>query len=184
MYLQTIAFIVLCPSAGTSASRLMLRFYCSNHLTIQFSCQYSILTKFPISLTLFSMLASAHPTRKPASAKAQARIGVLRASRKDPVELTWEQQKVADQWYWKFCQRWGNDLPQWRANILKGVARRLAKNPVPAGWGLSTLRARSGHGLARKCRAEGIEHSIHAARRMRTWKRAGRPLTSSRQLPV
>ena len=102
------------------------------------------------------MPASAHPTRKPASAKAQARIGVLRASKKDPVELTWEQQKVADQWYWKFCQRWGNDLPVWRANILKGVARRLAKNPPAANFGSRMFHARCGHGLARKC--AGMPH--------------------------
>jgi len=126
------------------------------------------------------MPASAHPTRKPASAKAQARIGVLRASKKDPVELTWEQQKVADQWYWKFCQRWGNDLPQWRANILKGVARRLAKNPVPANFGSRMFHARCGHGLARRVRREGIEHpGLQALRR---YRRQG--LLPSRQLAI
>jgi len=130
------------------------------------------------------MPASAHPTRKPASAKAQARIGVLRAARKkDPVELTWEQQKVADQWYWKFCQRWGNDLPVWRANILKGVARRLAKNPPAANFAKRMFAQKHARALVRKCQAAGVEHPrIVAMRRGLAWKRAGRPALPSRQL--
>ena len=131
------------------------------------------------------MPASAHPTRKPASAKAQARIGVLRASRKDPVELTWEQQKVADQWYWKFCQRWGNDLPAWRCAILKGVAKRLAKNPPKPRFGYSLHACRSARALARQCCAAGIRHPrIVAMQRGREWKQAGRPALPARRLPV
>jgi hypothetical protein len=131
------------------------------------------------------MSASAHPTRKPASAKAQARIGVLKAAKNPPVELTWEQQKVADQWYWKFCQRWGNDLPQWRANILKGVARRLAVKPVPVGFGRSLFNHRGANTLARRCRAQGVQHPrIVAMWRGREWKQAGRPKLPACQLPV
>lgn len=133
------------------------------------------------------MSASAHPTRKPASAKAQARIGVLRAvkPKKNPVPLTWEQQKVADQWYWKFCQRWGNDLPVWRANILKGVARRLAVNPPKPRFGYSLRACVPAHALARRCRAQGVQHPrIVAMRRGMEWKQAGRPALPACQLPV
>jgi hypothetical protein len=131
------------------------------------------------------MSASAHPTRKPASAKANGRIDVLRAARKNSVELTWEQQKVAEQWLFKFCARWGNDLPQWRVNILKGVARRLAVHPVPAGFGLSLLNHRGANALACRCRAEGVQHPhIAAMWRGQAWKRAGRPVLPACQLLV
>ena len=78
-------------------------------------------------------------------------------------DLTWSQQRAAEQWLFKFCAKWGNDLPNWRRGILIGVARRLAKNPPAVGWGLSMLRVRSGHGLARKCRREGIPNPGTAA---------------------
>ena len=78
-------------------------------------------------------------------------------------DLTWSQQRAAEQWLFKFCAKWGNDLPNWRRGILVGVARRLAKNPPAAGWGLSMLRVRSGYGLARSCRLKGIPNPGTAA---------------------
>lgn len=65
-------------------------------------------------------------------------------------DLPWAQQKAAEQWYWKFCQRWGNDLPPWRRGILIGVARRLAVKPFTAGRGLSMLRTKGGLATARR----------------------------------
>ena len=65
-------------------------------------------------------------------------------------DLTWVQQKAAEQWYWKFCTRWGNDLPPWRRGILIGVARRLAVNPFTASRGLSLLRAKGGLATSRR----------------------------------
>lgn len=52
-------------------------------------------------------------------------------------DLTWTQQRVAEQWLFKFCARWGNDLPGWRRAILIGVAKRLAKNPPAANFAKS-----------------------------------------------
>ena len=73
-------------------------------------------------------------------------------------ELTWEQQRVAEQWLWKFCKRWEGNLPNWRRAILIGVAKRLAVNPPVAKFARS-LRGHHGAGiLVRKCRALGVEH--------------------------
>lgn len=99
---------------------------------------------------------------RPARLSAK-RLAVLRAvpRGKTPAggpfaALPWAQQKAAEQWYWKFCQRWGNDLPPWRRAILAGVAKRLAVNPPTSAQFLSILRARSGHGTARAARAAGV----------------------------
>jgi hypothetical protein len=97
-------------------------------------------------------------------------------------DLTWPQQRAAEQWLFKFCAKWGTDLPPWRRAILIGVAKRLAKNPPAKGWGLSMLRVQGGNGLARKCRALGIPHP-GVASMARMWKRAPGPLPS-RQLEV
>lgn len=90
-------------------------------------------------------------------------------------DLTWAQQRAAEQWLFKFCQRWGNDLPGWRRAILIGVAKRLAKNPPAKGWGFSLHCHRGARILADRCRAQGIEHprivAMHAALAR---KRAGR----------
>src|SRR5580693_1621521 len=105
-------------------------------------------------------------SRVPTAARPQRysseRIGKLKAvpqrtkAQKDAgpfSDLTWLQQQAAQAWYWKFCARWGSDLPQWRRGILIGVARRLALNPPPAGWAKwlhghvgGRIRARQLHG--------------------------------------
>ena len=67
-------------------------------------------------------------------------------------DLTWQQQRAAEQWLFKFCARWGNDLPNWRRAILIGVAKRLAKNP-PAPNFARSLNAHYGAKVyARQCR--------------------------------
>ena len=73
-------------------------------------------------------------------------------------DLTWEQQRAAEKWLFKFCAKWGSDLPGWRKAILTGVAKRLAVNPPPARFGYSFRAASGGRALARQCRAAGIEH--------------------------
>jgi len=128
------------------------------------------------------------------SPAAMARVKVLHDSqpkghKPNPAgpfaNLTWDQRKVAEAWLWKFCKRWEGNLPNWRRAILIGVAKRLALHPVTPRWGLRMLCARSGYGLARKCRELGIEHpGIAALNRAREWKRAGRPPLPSRQLPL
>ena len=105
----------------------------------------------------------------PSRIKANARIGVLKAVKavkKDAgpfSDLTWEQQRAAEKWLFKFCQKWGNDLPPWRRGILTGVARRLAKNPPAPKFGKRLHGSSCGHALARRVRALGIPHPGTAA---------------------
>ena len=100
-------------------------------------------------------------------------------------DLTWEQQRAAEKWYWKFCLKWGNDLPPWRRGILIGVARRLAVNTLPAGWGKRLHGCRGGLATARYCRAMGIPHPrIVAIQRANRWKQAGRPVLAACQIPI
>lgn len=80
-------------------------------------------------------------------------------------DLTWAQQRAAEQWFFKFCARWGNDLPPWRRGILVGVARRLAKNPPDRQFGLSLHRHLGAKGLVRRVRRDGIVHPGIAAMR-------------------
>jgi len=93
-------------------------------------------------------------------------------------ELTWEQQRAAEKWLWKFCARWEGNLPNWRRAILIGVAKRLAVNPPVKGFGKSLLVRRAvrkgGLALARKCRETGIPHPGIAAMH---WKMAKFPLS-------
>lgn len=58
--------------------------------------------------------------------------------------LTWPQQRAAEQWLWKFCLKWGNDLPPWRRGILIGVAKRLAVNPPVPRFGKRLHGCRGG----------------------------------------
>ena len=100
-------------------------------------------------------------------------------------DLTWVQQKAAEQWYWKFCLKWGNDLPPWRRGILIGVARRLAVKPFTAKHGLSLARHQGANALVRRCRAQGVQYPhIVAMLRGRQWKKAGRPVLPACQIPV
>lgn len=69
--------------------------------------------------------------------------------------LTWRQQRTAEQYLWKFCQRWGNDLPSWRRAILVGQAKRLAVNPPDSAWGRRMLAKRGGLAAQRRRRWEG-----------------------------
>lgn len=69
--------------------------------------------------------------------------------------LTHQQRQVAEQWLWKFCQRWGSDLPQWRRAILIGVAKRLALHPTPPGWSYSLRQTNLAHAAVRKLQREG-----------------------------
>ena len=100
--------------------------------------------------------------------------------------LTWPQQRAAEQWLYKFCQRWGSDLPPWRRAILIGTAKRLALHPPAANFGNVLHGYWGAKANARKHRAIGIESypGIVAAQRELKWKRAGRPALPSRQLPI
>ena len=136
------------------------------------------------------------PLRVPASAPARVRlnpqnISTLQAARRPAnpagpfADLTWHQQRAAEQWLTKFCKRWGSDLPNWRRAILIGTAKRLALHPPQSGFGRRLQGAWGGNATARKYRALGLPHprivAMHAAM---AWKKAGRPPLPGRQLPV
>lgn len=119
------------------------------------------------------------PTRYP-----DTRVKVLQAAQRDPVtgraknkpnpagpfaSLTWEQQRVAEQWLWKFCKRWEGNLPNWRRAILIGVAKRLAVNPPASNFAQSLFAHHGARSLARCVRNRGIAHpgivAMHARRK-------------------
>jgi len=103
----------------------------------------------------------------PSHAVAAARLPRLQALQRDPAtgrhlpprlcsdpagpfaSLTWQQQRTAEQLLYKFCARWGSDLPHWRRAILTGVAKRLALHPLGSDWGRATFRARGNKAAVR-----------------------------------
>lgn len=91
--------------------------------------------------------------------------------------LTWPQQQAASHWLWKFTQRWGMDLPQWRRAILTGVAKRLARNPPSPDWGRGMLATRGGLAVQDKYEREGINPTAKAtaARRGKLQTNAPQP---------
>ena len=70
-------------------------------------------------------------------------------------DLPWEVQRAARMWLWRFCQKWGGDLPPWRFAILVGQAKRLALNPPSSAWGRSMLAKRGGKAVQWTYRYEG-----------------------------
>jgi hypothetical protein len=81
-------------------------------------------------------------------------------------DLPWEAQRRARSLLWRWCQKWGRNLPQWRRAILIGQAKRLALNPPTSEWGRSMLAKRGGRAVQRKYRREG-RHPTEKA----TWAR-------------
>jgi len=77
--------------------------------------------------------------------------------------LTWQQQRTAEAWYWKFCERKAGDLPPWRRAILAGVAKRLARNPLGSDWSRHMFAVKGGKAAQRRHRREG-EDVMAAAR--------------------
>jgi hypothetical protein len=71
--------------------------------------------------------------------------------------LTWQQQRTAEQWLWKFCQRRAGDLPQWRLAILVGVAKRLARNPLGPDWSRHMFAIKGGKAAQRRHRRERVD---------------------------
>ena len=76
--------------------------------------------------------------------------------------LTWQQQRTAEQWLWRFCQRWKGKLPQWRRAILIGVAKRLALNPPDSAWGRKMLAKRGGLAVQKRYRWEDVNPTAKA----------------------
>ena len=98
-------------------------------------------------------------------------------------DLPYFQQKAAEQWLWKFCQKWGSDLPGWRRAILIGTAKRLAKNPPKVGFGRSLHGHLASNVTNGKYKRAGLPYpGIVAMHKALAWKRAGRPPLPSKQL--
>lgn len=91
--------------------------------------------------------------------------------------LTWQQQRTAEAWYWKFCERKAGDLPPWRRAILAGVAKRLALNPPDSDWGRGMLATRGGRAVQEKYKREGTNPTAKAteARRGKLQTNAPQP---------
>lgn len=92
--------------------------------------------------------------------KRNRRIPGLESYRRRPPNgtfeaLPFEARRDAQMWLWRFCKRWGNDLPQWRRAILVGVAKRLALHPPDSAWGRRMLAKRGGRAAQRR-RREGF----------------------------
>lgn len=132
----------------------------------------------------------------PSYAVAAARLPHLRATRapRDPrgpfAGLTWPQQRTAEAYLYRFCQRWGSDLPPWRYAILCGVAKRLALHPPPPGWGRRMHKAQGGLATMRRAKAAGLDTTpnVVAARaalaEKRRAKREGSKVMPKGQLRV
>jgi hypothetical protein len=81
-------------------------------------------------------------------------------------DLPWEVKQRAQMWLYKFCERWGRNLPGWRFAILVGQAKRLALNPPTSAWGRSMLAKRGGYATQQKYRDTeriGPKHPAHRA---------------------
>jgi hypothetical protein len=70
---------------------------------------------------------------------------------------------------YRFCHRWGNDLPPWRYAILVGRAKQLALNPPDSAWGHKMLAKRGGKAVQKLYRFEGRDPTAapNAARRQK-----------------
>jgi hypothetical protein len=69
-------------------------------------------------------------------------------------DLPYEAKRKAHSLLWRFCQKWGRNLPQWRFAILVGQANRLARNPPTSAWGRSMHAKRGGYAVQRRYRME------------------------------
>jgi hypothetical protein len=76
--------------------------------------------------------------------------------------LTWPQQRAAEQLLWKWCKKWGTDLPQWRLAILVARARRLALHPLTSAWGKQMRCRRGGLAAQKDYRLRGIDPTAKA----------------------
>jgi hypothetical protein len=76
--------------------------------------------------------------------------------------LTWPQQRAAEQLLWKWCKKWGTDLPPWRLAILVARARRLALHPLGSAWGKRMRCRRGGLEAQKDCRLRGIDPTAKA----------------------
>lgn len=115
------------------------------------------------------------------------RLAVLQSAERIPggafASLSFEQRKAAEAWLWKFCQKWGEDLPSWRYAILVGVAKRLAVNPPIPNFGVRLHRHHGANALIERYRRQGIPNPhVAVMNAARAWKRAGCPSLPSAQI--
>lgn len=92
--------------------------------------------------------------------------------------LPWTRQRAAEQLLWKWCQKWGTDLPPWRLAILVARARRLALHPLNSAWGKQMRCRRGGLAAQEQYRREGVNPTAKA-----TAARRSKLLTNPPQHP-
>jgi hypothetical protein len=93
-------------------------------------------------------------------------------------DLPYEAQQRALRLLWKWCQKWGADLPPCRLAILVARARRLALHPLGSAWGKSLRCRRGGLAAQKDYRLRGIDPTAKA-----TAARRSRLLTNPPQPP-
>jgi len=117
--------------------------------------------------------------------KRNRRIPGLESYRRRPLNGTFDAlphyaRRGAQMWLWRFCQRWGNDLPPWRYAILVGQAKRLALNPPDSAWGRRMLSKRGGLAVQEKYRREGVNPTVKATEARRSELQTNSPQPQKR----
>ena len=82
--------------------------------------------------------------------------------------LPYEARRRAEQFLWKWCQKWGTDLPPWRFAILVARARRLALHPLTSAWGKQMRCRRGGLAAQKDYRLRGINPTAKATEARRS----------------
>ena len=92
-------------------------------------------------------------------------------------DLPYEAQQRAQRLLWKWCQKWGTDLPPWRLAILVARARRLALHPLDSAWGKRMRCRRGGLASQKDYRLRGIDPTAKAtaARRRKLQSKPPQP---------
>lgn len=93
-------------------------------------------------------------------------------------DLPYDAQQRAQRLLWKWCQKWGTDLPQWRLAILTARARRLGLHPLDSTWGKRMRCRRGGLAAQKGYRLRGIDPTAKA-----TGARRSKLLTNPPQHP-
>ncbi|MDR5730382.1 MAG: hypothetical protein RB191_23490 [Terriglobia bacterium] len=90
-------------------------------------------------------------------------------------DLPYEAQQRAQRLLWKWCQKWGTDLPPWRLAILVARARRLALHPLDSAWGKRLRCRRGGLAAQKNYRLRGINPTAKATEARRRKLQANPP---------
>ena len=79
-------------------------------------------------------------------------------------ELPHDARLRAQAYLWKWLQKWGSDMPNWRRAILVGKARRLALFPLDSAWAKRMRCGRGGKATYQRHGAIGHESLLASGR--------------------